>query len=115
MHGEHEGGVEDGAVGADEAGELAVGEPPERIGRGRGWGRCRGGEHEVVEAALPLPRVARPAVAAEHAHLGVRVAAAAAAAAVAAADIASGLHPPCRSSEFSSQISPADPFSNPSA
>lgn len=71
-------------MGADEAGELAVGEPPERIGRGRGWGRCRGGEHEVVEAALPLPRVARPAVAAEHAHLGVRVAAAAAAAAVAA-------------------------------
>lgn len=66
-------------MGADEAGELAVGEPPERIGRGRGWGHCRGGEHEVVEAALPLPRVARPAVAAEHAHLGVRVAAAAAA------------------------------------
>ena len=32
-YGEHEGGVEDRAVGADKAGELAVGEPPEGFGR----------------------------------------------------------------------------------
>lgn len=67
MHGEHEGGVEDGAVGADEASELAVGEHPEGIGR-RGRRGRGGGEHEIVEAPLPLLRITRPAVAAEHAH-----------------------------------------------
>lgn len=41
-YGEHEKGVEDGAVGADEAGELAVGEPTEGFGR-RGRRGRRGG------------------------------------------------------------------------
>ena len=41
-YGEHEGGVEDGAVRADEAGELAVGELPEGIRR-RGRRGRRGG------------------------------------------------------------------------
>lgn len=76
-YGEHERRVEDGAVGADEAGELAVGEPLEGTGCRRGGGG-RGGEHEVIEAALPLLRLTRPAVAAEHAHAGLLVATAAA-------------------------------------
>jgi hypothetical protein len=70
-YGEHERGVEDGAVGADEAGELAIGEPPEGFGRR--------GRQEVVEAALPLLRITRPAVAAEHAHAGFLAVAAVAA------------------------------------
>ena len=77
-YGEHEGGVEDGAVGADEAGELAVGELPEGIRR-RGRRGRRGGQQEVVEAPLPLLRVTRPAVAAEHAHAGFLAVAATAA------------------------------------
>lgn len=64
---EHERGVEDGVVRADEANEFTTGELLERRRRRRRSDGGRG-DKEVVNLPLPMLRLSSPAVSSEHAH-----------------------------------------------